>query len=143
MIESGVLIGMTVAGATCELIGIGLVVREIAADRKLAQDALEQRAPLSEPPPDDPPITYWGPISRFLRMDWDAVTQVNKKEFQQAMDDAVYRLIEADRNRDHAIRELVNRQLAGNISGRLMGVIFFAVGIVLAMASQVLQFIER
>lgn len=138
MVDTGMVIAMTVLGAISELVGIGLVVKEVAADRQLAREIIEQRAPPTEPP-DERPIKWWGPISRFLGIDWDEITQVNKKEFQRALDNAVYQLIEADRERDDAVRNLLNRQLGGSIAVRIRGVLFFAVGIVLTAAAQVLQ----
>lgn len=138
MVDSGTVVVMTVLGAISEIVGIGLVVKEVAADRKLARQLIEERTPPREPP-EERPIKWWGPMSRLLKIDWDEVTQVNKKEFRRALDNAVYQLIEADRERDDAVRDLLSRQLGGSIAVRVRGVLFFAVGIVLTTGAQILQ----
>jgi hypothetical protein len=130
-------LGLTIGGGACELVGIVLVVREISQDRALVRD-LAQDDPRDVPhvAPDAIPQ---GPISRFLRIDWDEMTQVNRKEFRSALDDAVTRLIEEDQERDKRLRTFLQKQLTGSIGGRVTGVTFFAAGVLLAALAQILQ----
>lgn len=130
-------VALTVGGSVCELVGIALVVREISQDRALVRD-LAQNDP-RDIPDVGPDTIPQGPISRFLRIDWDEITQVNRKEFRSALDDAVTRLIEEDHERDKRLRTFLQRQLTGSIGGRVTGVAFFAAGVLLAGVAQILQ----
>ena len=138
-VDPGWVIGLTVIGGSCELIGIALVVKEIADDRALVRDLEHEDA--RSVPQVGPAAIPQGPLSRFFRIDWDEITQVNRKEFRSALDDAVSRLIAEDRARDHELRAFLHKQLTGSITGRVTGVAFFAAGIVLASVAQILQFI--
>jgi hypothetical protein len=130
-------VALTVGGGVCELVGIGLVVREISQDRALVRD-LANNDP-GDIPDVGPKSIPQGPISGFLRIDWDEMAQVNRKEFRSALDAAVTRLIEEDYERDKRLRTFLQRQLTGSISGRMTGVAFFAAGVCIAGLAQVLQ----
>jgi len=138
-VDSNILIGMSGLGAACELVGIGLVVKDIAQDRSLARDVIAHEPGSDGPPEDETQIDWRGPLSRLLRIDWDQLAQVNRNELRDALDDAVSRLIEEDRRRDAAIRRFLSDQLAGNLARRLVGVALFAAGVVLAATAQILQ----
>ena len=136
-IDPAWVVGLTIGGGACELVGIALVVREISKDRALVRD-LAQNDPRDKPEV-GPNTIPQGPISRFLRIDWDEITQVNRKEFRSALDDAVTRLIEEDHERDKRLRTFLQRQLTASIGGRVTGVAFFATGVLLAGLAQILQ----
>lgn len=135
-IDPAWVVGLTVGGSVCELLGIALVLKEISQDRLVRDLAQNDSRDIPHVGPDAIPL---GPISRFLRIDWDEMTQVNRKEFRSALDDAVTRLIEEDHERDKRLRTFLQRQLTGSIGGRVTGVTFFATGVLLAGLAQILQ----
>lgn len=138
-IQPGWVIALTVGGAVSELTGIGLVVREISLDRALVRDLAQNDS--RDVPDVVPAVTPQGSISRFLRIDWDEITQVSRREFRSALDDAVTRLIEEDHPRDTRLRAFLEKQLTGSITGRLTGVAFFAAGVLLTAIAQILQLV--
>lgn len=139
MTEAELIVGLTFAGASCELVGIALIVKEIASDRALAREVLASAAASTPATQEEPPIRSRGPLSRLLGIDFDEIAQVTNKQLRDALAEATTRLIDADLQRDHALRRFLHRELGGSIASRLLGVGFFVAGIVLTAGAQILQ----
>lgn len=133
------MLAITLAGAACELTGIGLIVKEIASDRALAREVLASALTLTPSKKDEPSKQARGPLGRLLGIDFEEIAQVSNKQLRDALAEATTRLIEADLLRDQALRQFMHRQLGGSISLRLVGVGFFVAGILLTAAAQLLQ----
>ena len=130
---------LTIAGAACELLGVGLIVREIADHRRLARDVLDESVQGPRELEEVVKSIPSGPISRFLKIDWDEMVQINNRQLRDALAEATTRLIEADIQRDRALRAFLHRQLGGSLAERLTGVAFFVAGIFLTAGAQLIQ----
>lgn len=139
MTEIEVVAVLTVTGAACELTGVALIVREIAADRRMAREVLRVPPPEPENEQRKTGPQWRGVLSRRLRIDWDEIAQVDNKRLGEALAEATDRLIEADHERDRTLREFLHEQLATGVGLRLVGVGFFVVGIISTSISQLVQ----
>jgi len=147
---------LSAASGLSELAGVFLVVREIAADRRRAQELFptaeqvprrERSYPPRVPAPGPNP---WAQLTlprageleqqvgRGLAMLANAMIDL-RKALDTQLDSSVAELRQEAEVREAEIRSHLGYVLAGSIRERLIGVILLAAGIVLAVAANVLS----
>jgi len=147
---------LSAAGGLCELSGLFLVVREIAADRRRAQELFPtgqqpprrtRRYPPRVPAPGPDPWAQLRPprsgeleqrVGRGLAMLANAMTDLRKATDAQ-LDSSVAELRREADLRETEIRSHLGYVLAGSIRERLIGAALLAAGIVLAVAANVVS----
>jgi hypothetical protein len=155
---TGVAIGLSTLGAAAELVGLLLVVREIANDRERGRRLLlKLEAPPSPerhyPPrftPSMSPPEYANPawsqsmhvegVIRHVRQLEAAVGNGFiglRKTMDAEVDGAVHQLAQDAAERDRELADGLRYVLAGSTRDRVIGVVLLAVGIVLGLAGSV------
>lgn len=144
-----VAIAATGAGALCELVGLGLVVSEIAEDRKRAREFLRTLAPRQTPQRSYPPrpsgltaVTPPAITSEGLVRAWAGlVGQIieMRKSIDSDLDRSISTVYADVAQRDKALSEGLRYVLAGSTSKRIWGVGLLAVGIILAAGGSIVS----
>jgi hypothetical protein len=145
-------IGLSVAGAACELAGLGLVAFGIARDRSRARDLFTKRLP-GRPPersypgrrgPSTPLASYGEPraseVSRQVARLEASVANVliaMREAVDTELDRSVAALRQEIARNDDELRDNLSYLLAGSVRERVIGVVLLGLGILLALAGSI------
>jgi hypothetical protein len=144
-----------VLGAGAELLGVGMIVREIAGDRRRARRLLdkertwrpEKRGParrVHESMLEDryarAGITVGSNRGRSERLIAELATAHNQlvKDSEEALDQRTALLLNEIDDGDSSLRDVLGELLRGSIVERMAGVAALALGIVLSMTASIL-----
>lgn len=158
MSESTTIVLLTLAGGGFEALGVAMIVREIAQDRRQARSLFSpitldvhsaDHAHMAES------VTLGADsqaqqtvaervniLERAMSSLLEAIetsAQATKIEMRKAIQEAAQELSRKDKERDDALRRFIHDQLTGGIGLRIAGVVSILIGIVCTTAAGILQ----